>query len=92
MRHETGNETMEGGTMTKYQEIFAKHDGKYVLVDGRKCRINVRFFNAIYPYKHIAMQAYAMPLDKQDPIYDLEHEFGQDSNRIRKYDGVVFAF
>jgi len=78
--------------MNKYHEIFAKHDGKYCIVDGRKCRINVRFYDAVYPYKHIAMQAYAMPIDRKDPIYDLEHELENGFERIRKYNGKQFRF
>lgn len=78
--------------MTNYQKMFADQDNKLCLIEGRKCRIKVNFFNAVYPYRHVAMQAYAMPINKQDPIYDLESEMYSMFERVKRLNGKPFYF
>jgi len=48
---------------------WEKHNGKIVLVDGEQCRLKVRIWEAIFPYKHTVIDVIADPIDKESKWY-----------------------
>ncbi len=44
-----------------YAGTWEKHDGKLVTIDGLRCKLRVRSYEAIYPYKRRVIDVSAEP-------------------------------
>lgn len=66
--------------MTKHErEWWREHDGHEVMIEGRKHRLRVAIYEAIYPYPHTACHVYAHPCDRTAQWYrDIKAALGDD--------------
>lgn len=46
-------------SLLEYHSEWLPHDGKIVVIDGKDYTISVRTYKAIFPFDHIAIEAYA---------------------------------
>lgn len=53
----------------EFYSEFEQHNGKTVMIDGMKCRLEVSVSQAIYPYDHKAISVYATPISKNSKHY-----------------------
>jgi hypothetical protein len=62
-----------------YYENWLGHNGKTVLINGIKHKLEVRTHRAIYPRRYIAVTVYAAPINRNTKYYrDTKAKLGDD--------------
>lgn len=53
----------------EYYSDWLQHHDKIVALDGSLFRIQVSTYRAIYPYDHLAITVFALPINRHTPDY-----------------------
>ena len=65
--------------LTEYNAQWTEHNGKKVTVDGLRCRLVVRDFLAVYPYRQQMITVSAQPLSTTTKKYQaMRQQLGDD--------------
>ena len=60
-------------------QFWSRHNGKTVMLNGIAYKIQYSEYNAIYPYKHVAVSIYLDPINKRSEYYlKTKRELGDD--------------
>lgn len=60
-------------------EFWSRHNGKTVTLNGIAYKIHYSEYNAVYPYKHVAVSIYLDPINKRSEYYlKTKRELGDD--------------
>jgi hypothetical protein len=63
----------------QFYSNWQSHDGKIVLIDNIKHKIEVRIFEQTYPYKAQVISVHAVPLSKNSQYYKtIKLQLGDD--------------
>ena len=68
-------------TAITFEELFKKHNGATVTMDGHKYKVEYSEYKAIYPYKHLAVHIYLTPTaaEKKTEWYlSMKRKLGDD--------------
>ena len=65
--------------LNSYNQVWLEHNGKVVVLDNLKYRLEVSTYKAIYPYEHQVISVHAVPVSKNSKHY-------QEVRRVLKDD------